>query len=130
MDLAGRRVVQEFTDRRIPDLEASIKGYCPEGDIAVNVLWDSFEGDDDALQNLWLVFEQPSQGLEAVCKDDLGRQAVAEKIHQIVIRNVGSRDQVGATVSDGTLTVSMNCAEAQAGTPGWPEIEKVVTASL
>jgi hypothetical protein len=79
---------------------------------------------------LWLVFQQPSQALQSVCQDELGRQAVAEKIHEIVIVNVGSSDQVGATVDNGVLTVSMNCAEAQAGTPGWPEIEKVVTASL
>jgi hypothetical protein len=128
--MAARRVMQDFTDKRIPELVESIKGYCPGRDIAVNVSWDSFEGEDDALQNLWLVFEQPSQGLQSVCQDELGRQAVAEKIHEILIVNVGSSDQIGATVSDGVLTVSMRCADAQAGTPGWPEIERVVTASL
>lgn len=58
------------------------------------------------------------------------RKAVAEAIHKVLIRNVGSSREVGATVEDGTLVVSMQCAEAQSGTPGWPAIADVVTACL
>jgi hypothetical protein len=130
MDLAGRRIEQEFNERRLPELVEKIKGYCPDADIAVSVDWESFEDDHAALENLWLVFEQPSFALEQVCKDDLGRQAVAESVHRIVIRNVPAADKVGATFAGGTLTVAMLCAEGASGTPGWPEIEKVVSANL
>ena len=130
MNLAGRRIQQDFTAKRLPELAAHIKTYCPDADIDVDVDWDSFDGNEMALENLWLVYEQPSAALESVCSDDLGRKAVAEAIHKVLIRNVGSSQEVRAAVEDGTLVVSMQCAEAQSGTPGWPAIADVVTAFL
>jgi hypothetical protein len=130
VNLAGRRIRQDFTDHRVPALTKAIAEFCPGARIAVTIDWDSFEGDMPGLENLWTVYEQPSQGLEEVCKDDLGRQAVAEGLHEIVIRDVRSEPEIGAEVDSGRLIVRIRCADAQSGTPGWAEIARVLTESL
>jgi hypothetical protein len=135
VDLASRRIVQEFKDRRIPDLAGTIKGYCPEGNIEYTFDWDTFEGAPDALENLWSIYELPSYAVENVCKDALGREAVAEKLHRIVIRNVASDDQIKVEMEGDTLTVSMRCSEGQPGQSagagaGVSDIERVLMANL
>ena len=137
MDLASRRIVQEYKDRRIPELTAKVKGYCPESNIEITVDWDTFEGEPAALENFWALYELPSYALESVCKDALGREAVAERIHRIVIKNVSSDDQINVVMEDDTLAVAMRCTESQSGQTGGTgtgarvsDIERVLMANL
>jgi hypothetical protein len=133
VDLASRRIVQEYKDKRIPDLAAKVKGYCPEATIELVFDWDTFEGQPAALENLWSIYELPSYALENVCKDALGREAVAEKLHKIVVKNVSSDDQITTTMTGDTLTVSMRCTEGQSGQSGGAgvsDIERVLMDNL
>lgn len=131
MGLAERRVQQEFEKERIPTRVAQFKSeYCPNASLAVEFDWPSFEGDKAALDNLWACWEQAIQGLEGVCKDDLGKEAVAAGVKKVVIRNVPATDQVKAELKDGVLTVAMAFREGTSGTPGWSAITEVVEAGL
>jgi hypothetical protein len=66
------------------------------------------------------------------CAAGLGRAdgCAGREVSLGVIQNVGTASEIGTEMTDGTLTVRMQCAEAQAGTPGWPEIERVLSAQL
>jgi hypothetical protein len=130
MDLAGRRIKQDFEDRRLPELREKIAAYCPGSSISYEIDWDSFEGDQDALESLWIVFEQGSYALEEVCKDQLGREAAAEAVHRVVIKNVKADSEVGATFEAGTLTMAIHCAEGSTGGPGVAAAAKIITAGL
>ncbi len=131
MGLAERRVQQEFETERIPTRLAQFKNeYCPNANLAVEFDWKSFEGDKAALDNLWACWEQAIQGLEGVCKDDLGKEAVASSVKKVVIRNVPAFDQAKAEFKDGVLTVAMAFREGGNGTLGYSAIAEVVEAGL
>ncbi len=130
MDLAARRKQQEFEQERLPALREHLAEVCPGSSISYEIDWQSFEGDADAMENLWLVVEQPSYAIEQVCRDELGRSAVAGHVRRVVIANVASAGEVSASFDDGTLLVAMHCADGAAGTPGYVEIERVLTAAL
>jgi hypothetical protein len=97
VDLAGRRLKLEFDDQRLPELREKIASICPEGSISYEIDWDSFDGDQAALENLWLVLEQPVYALESVGRDELGRQAMAESLRSVVVKNVPDADEVRAS---------------------------------
>ncbi|MGD1052423.1 MAG: hypothetical protein ABR950_01205 [Candidatus Dormibacteria bacterium] len=135
MDLASRRIVQEYKDKRIPELTAKVKGYCPEASIEFVFDWDTFDGVPAALENLWSIYELPSYAVESVCKDALGREAVAATLHKIVVKNVTSDDQIKVEMAGDTLTVWMRCTEGQPGQSagagaGVSAIERVLMANL
>lgn len=131
MGLAEKRVQQEFEKERIPQRLAQFKEqYCPASKLAVEIDWKSLEGDKAGLDNLWSIWEQGFHGLEGVCEDDLGKQAVAENVKKLVIRNVAGAAQVGAEFKDGVVTVRMACKDGSSGTPGWTAIKEVIEAGL
>ena len=122
--------MQDFTDKRIPELVESIKGDRPGSDIAVTCPGTVLRAKTTPSKTCGSFSNSQAKASDLVP----GRSSVARrwprKFMKIPIVNVGLSDQIGATVSDGVLTVATRCADAQAGTPGRPEIERVVTASL
>ncbi len=128
MGLAERRMQQEFEKERVPQYVAAIAEFCPKASIAIEIDWTSF--DLKAMENMWSVWDQPRYALEEVCKDDLGKQAVADGVKKILFHNVKSNDAVGAELASGTLHVRMNFVDGASGTPGWTAIQKVVEDAL
>jgi len=128
MGLAERRIQQEFDSDRIPKYLDAIHGFCPHAKLAVEFDWSSF--DLPAMENIWLCWDQPRHALEEICRDDLGKQAVADTVKKIAFHNVRSNDDVGCAFRAGTLEVRMNFVDGASGTPGWTEIQKTVEAGL
>ena len=131
MGLMERRYQQEYEKERIPKrLEEFKSSYCPNANLSVQIDWSTFEGKKEALEAMWTHWEQPLQGLEGVCKDDLGKEAVAGGVKSVVIKNVDSTEQVKCEFKDGVLTAWMNFKDGGNGTPGWSAFTEVVEAGL
>ncbi len=118
MDLPARRKQQAFEQERLRALREHLAEVCPGSSISYEIDRQSFEGDAAAIENLWLVVEQPSYVLEQICCDELGRTAVAGHLRRVVIANLASAGEASTSFDDGTLREALPCADGAAGTPG------------
>lgn len=130
MGLAEKRIQQEFESKTIPD---TLKYHSEQtqgamGQIKVAVDWASFEDDKAAYDNLSSVWAQPLQGIQEICGDDMGREAVKKSVQKIIIRNVKGKSSV--EFKAGVLTASMNLREGTSGSLGWSAYQQAVEGSL
>ncbi len=106
MGLQERRLIQQHTNTLLPQVQADLKQACG-GDIEVVVEWEGFENDMAALERLSSqCFDRLVKAIEWVCRDDLGKTALREKVHRVVVRNVPTAAERDLLLSDGVLTVA------------------------
>ncbi len=106
MGLQERRLIQQHTNTLLPQVQADLKQACG-GDIEVVVEWEGFENDMAALERLSSqCFDRLVKAIEWVCRDDLGKTALREKVQRVVVRNVGTAAERDLLLSDGVLTVA------------------------
>ncbi|WP_058867821.1 hypothetical protein [Chloracidobacterium thermophilum] len=106
MGLQERRLIQQHTNTLLPQVQADLQQYCG-GDIDVVVEWEGFENDAAALERLSSqCFDRLLKAVEWVCQDDLGKAALREKVHRVVVRNVPTAAERTLLLSDGILTVA------------------------
>ncbi|EKQ67205.1 hypothetical protein OsccyDRAFT_5034 [Leptolyngbyaceae cyanobacterium JSC-12] len=106
MALQERRLIQQHTDTLLPQVQADLKQACG-GDIEVAVEWEGFESDLTALERLSSqCFDRLVTAIGWVCKEEIGKAAMREKVHRVVVRNVGTAAERTLTLSDGVLTVA------------------------
>lgn len=106
MALRERRLIQQHTDTLLPQVRADLKQACG-GDIEVVVDWAGFESDLAALERLSSqCFDRLVAAIGWVCKDEVGKAAVREKVRRVVVRNVGTAAERTLDLSDGVLTVA------------------------
>jgi hypothetical protein len=106
MALQERRLIQQYTNTLLPQVQADLKQACG-GDIEVSVEWDGFESDMAALERLpSQCFDRLVTAIGWVCKEEIGKAAMREKVRQVVVRNVGTAAERNLALSDGILTVA------------------------
>jgi hypothetical protein len=132
MGLNERRIKEDIETQQMPEM---LKTYAEKTSGATSKLvlqidWDSFDNNPAAYANLTSVWEQPFFGIEAVCKDKLGQDAVRESVKKIVIRNVKTPGEVKAEFKGGELIANFNLAEGTNGSTGWTDFQTVLESGL
>jgi hypothetical protein len=130
MGLAEKRIQQEYETTKIPE---NLAYYVKQtggatANIQVVIDWASLGDDKQAYENLDSVWLQPLQGIEEVCKDDLGKAGVKESLKKIIIKNVSTPTSV--ELKDGVLTASMNLKAGSGDALGWTAYQKAVENGL
>jgi hypothetical protein len=110
MTLAERRIVSEFETSQFPALKTRVEeaaGF----PVPMEVRWDTLAvpGESRLYAESWplVYFEPLIAGLAAVCRDEMGREAVKGSIKKIVIQNAKGcvYGDCWATVDAGVLTL-------------------------
>ena len=99
--------VVKTVQNALPGYEASMKQACGAS-VTFQIDWASFGTNTRALANLqYQGVDRTAAGVLNVCKNDLiGQRAIAEQVHQIVIRNVGDASTKSITIGANTMTIT------------------------
>lgn len=107
MGLAEKRLAEEIKTEKLPELESKLNeraGY----PIKVNIDWDSFTAYDKyPLTRLDIVFDDIEGFVKKICQDDMGKEALKDKMTSIQLSNTAQREEVKMELKDNTLT--LNC---------------------
>lgn len=108
MNLGDRRKVEEFENEKLPSLKESMDDAAGF-DVDLDIDWESLT-DVRADEDLWFegwtnVYFQPTiDAFEAICSDDLGREALQEDLETVVFENeTGMTGDI--SYENGVLTV-------------------------
>lgn len=109
MGLSERRAIKTFQDDTYPQRLQAL-GDAAGFDLTIDVDWDKLAqtGMSHMYDEAWtkVYFEPLQQALEAICTDDMGREALSEGLKRVQITNEGGN--ASATYcfkfEDGTLT--------------------------
>ncbi|ELY72307.1 hypothetical protein [Natrinema pallidum] len=108
MNLKNKRKVKQFEEEELPSLKESMDdaaGFEVDLDIEWESLIDERVNDDLWFEGWTKVYFQPTiDALEAICSDELGREALQADLESIVFRNeAGMTGDI--SYEDGVLTV-------------------------
>lgn len=115
MGLNERRMIKELQDTTFPARVAEIEEICGKA-IPYEVDWESLADDAQALNFIDnLSCHRLNMALRAVCRDEMGKEAIRESLTLIKLGNVKDVADMKMTFEGGVL--EMLCAYAQ-GTTG------------
>ncbi len=106
MGLAEKRRVKEHQDETIPAVQRQIAesaGFT----VPFEIDWDSFTNDPQSLEwvgttsGMYVI----ADALQAVCADDMGKQALKENFKTVAVKNVLQKSDEKIEFADGVLTV-------------------------
>ncbi|QCW05070.1 hypothetical protein [Natrinema pallidum] len=108
MNLKNKRKVKQFEEEELPSLKESMDdaaGFEVDLDIEWESLIDERVNDDLWFEGWTKVYFQPTiDAFEAICSDELGREALQADLESIVFRNeAGMTGDI--SYEDGVLTV-------------------------
>lgn len=110
MGLAEKRLAEEIKTEKLPAFEAKLNeraGY----PIKVDIDWASFTAFDQyPLTRLDIVFDDIEGFVKKICQDDLGKEALKDKISTIQLTNTDQRDAVKMELKDSTLALNFQLA--------------------
>ena len=110
MGLAEKRLAQEIKNDKLPAFESKLKdlaGY----DIKVDIDWDTFTAYDSyPLSRLEIVFSDLTSFVKKICADDLGKEALKEKMSTIRLTNVEDRDNTNMAFDGDVLDLKVQLA--------------------
>lgn len=110
MGLAEKRLAEEIKAGALPALESKLKevaGY----DIKVDVDWATFTAFDSyPLSRLDGVFSELKGFVSRICQDDLGKEALKEKMTKISLFNTDNREQLSMDLKDQNLLLTLQLA--------------------
>lgn len=110
MGLNEKRKMRELQTETFPERLKELEEITGSP-IAYEVDWDSFADDYDALNFLDnLSCHRTNMALRVICSDDLGKEAVAEGLKTIKLKNVPTRGEMQIAFGGGVL--EMRCAYA------------------
>jgi hypothetical protein len=105
MGLAERRVAKEFRDQIFPQWKQKID-TAAGWSVPVEIDWDSLQSPNESqlYRDAWpqVYFEPLVDALKEITVDDLGREAVRDKLQTIMIRHSGNK---GGSFSGGRLMI-------------------------
>ena len=130
MGLAEKRKIKELQDTTLPEREAELLEITGSP-IKYDIDWDSLSSDAEGLNFLDnLSCHRLNMALRVICSDALGKEAVAESLKTVKLKNVPTPADRKLTFGGGVL--EMHCAYAL-GTQGYHsdnEIRAVLMAGL
>jgi len=113
MGLAEKRLAEEIKTDKLPKFESKLNekaGY----PIKVNIDWASFTAFDQyPLSRLDIVFDDIEGFVKKICQDDLGKEALKEKLSTIQITNSDKREDLKMELKDNTFALHFQLAGDQ-----------------
>ncbi|RAV98226.1 hypothetical protein [Pseudochryseolinea flava] len=110
MGLAEKRLAESIKSEKLPAFESKlnqIAGY----PIKLDIDWNTFTAYDQyPLSRLDIVFDDLESFVKKICKDDMGKEALKDKMEVIALVNTDSRDAVTMALNNKTLTLTMQLA--------------------
>ena len=112
MGLAEKRLAESIKVEKLPQFEAKLKdkaGY----DIKVDIDWNTFTAYDEyPLSRLDIVFDDLESFVKKICNDDMGKEALQEKLKTIHLTNTENNDEVKMELKDNTLHLTVQLVQS------------------
>jgi hypothetical protein len=129
MGLAERRKQKELEDVTFPERVKEITEICGAA-IPYDVAWDTLDT-YDALNFIDNVScHRLNMALRVICMDDLGKQAVRDKLQKVRLVNVADSADKRLAFDGGTLEMRCNYAAGLSGAFSDSEIRALLEAKL
>ena len=110
MGLAEKRLAESIKTDKLPAFESKlndIAGY----PIKVDIDWSTFTAYDEyPLTRLDIVFDDLTSFVKKICTDDMGKEALKEKLSTISLTNTDNKDLVNMELKDNTLVLVVQLA--------------------
>lgn len=130
MGLAEKRLAESIKVEKIPAFEAKLKdkaGY----DIKVDVDWNTFTAYDEyPLSRLDIVFDDLESFVKRICSDDMGKEALQEKMSTIHLTNSDNNDDVKMELKDNTLSLTVQLVQGSFSSQTDSQIASYVESQL
>jgi hypothetical protein len=130
MGLIEKRLIKLGREEWVPAAQKELQevtGCQPVYDVD----WDSFSSDETALNNVQNQgMRRITSAFRVICSDELGKEAVAEQVKRVVLRNVDDPSKKGITVADGAVTVQCAWGKGDAGYFTDREIQLIIERML
>jgi hypothetical protein len=112
MGLVEKRLAESIKVEKLPAFEAKLKeraGY----DIKVVIDWNTFTAYDEyPLSRLDIVFDDVESFVKKICSDDMGKEALQEKLSTIHLTNSENNDDVKMELKDNTLFLTVQLVQS------------------
>ncbi|MDR7212059.1 hypothetical protein [Flavobacterium piscis] len=112
MGLAEKRLAESIKVDKLPQFEAKLKdkaGY----DIKVDIDWNTFTAYDEyPLSRLDIIFDDLESFVKKICSDDMGKEALKEKMTTIKLTNTENNDEVKMELKDNTLYLTVQLVQS------------------
>lgn len=113
MGLAEKRKILELQEKTFPAREQEIAEICGKP-IPYEIDWDSVANDPEALNFMeFASCHHLNMALRTICMDALGKEAIAEGLKLIKLKNVANPGDMQISFNGGVL--EMHCAYAKLG---------------
>jgi len=110
MGLAEKRLAEEIKTEKLPAFESKLNeraGY----PIKVDIDWASFTAFDQyPLSRLDIIFDDIEGFVKKICQDDLGKEALKEKMSTIHLTNSNVREDLKMELKDNTFSLHLQLA--------------------
>jgi len=130
MGLAEKRTAESIKTEKLPAFEAKLKdkaGY----DIKVDINWDTFTGYDQyPLTRLDIVFDDLESFVKKICSDDMGKEALKDKMSTIQLTNSDNNDDLKMELKDKTLALTVQLVQGSFSSQTDSQIANYVEALL
>lgn len=130
MGLAEKRLAESIKVEKIPAFEAKLKdkaGY----DIKVDVDWNTFTAYDEyPLSRLDIVFDDLESFVKRICSDDMGKEALQDKMSTIHLTNSDNNDDVKMELKDNTLSLTVQLVQGSFSSQTDSQIASYVESQL
>ena len=112
MGLAEKRLAESIKVEKLPQFEAKLKdkaGY----DIKIDIDWNTFTAYNEyPLSRLDIIFDDLESFVKKICTDDMGKEALQEKMTTIHLTNTENNDEVKMELKDKTLFLTVQLVQS------------------
>ncbi len=112
MGLAEKRLAESIKVEKLPEFEAKLKdkaGY----DIKIDIDWSTFTAYNQyPLERLDIIFDDLESFIKKICSDDMGKEALQDKMTTIQLINTDDNAAVNMELKDKTLTLTIQLVQA------------------
>lgn len=110
MGLAEKRLAESIKTEKLPKFEEKLNeraGY----PIKVDIDWNTFTAYDEyPLSRLDIIFDDIESFVKKICVDDMGKEALKEKLSTIHLTNTDQREAVKMELKDNTFALTVQLA--------------------
>lgn len=131
MSLEEDRAKKDAEEKWLPKRQQALRDLCGGGEVSYEVDWPSFAGDLKGIQ--WCENNGPAmveQAFRLVGKDDMGKQALREKVKRVVVRNCSDAKAKKVTFAGGILDLTCSYAQGTTGRVDGFDIQKCLLKGL
>ena len=136
-NLADRRIIDQYNNKFMPDFVKSITETCKESKVTIEIDWNSFGNGPEASQNVEALTNSDAvnrsvnssvKALQAICNDEMGRKAIANKMKSIRIQHVKDQPAPSFKFADGMGTLLVDVKKSDA--PWIQDIQKAIEVGI